>query len=281
MKIQILIENTTKSDLIAEHGLSIFIEYNKKKILLDAGTTATFINNAKKMKADIKDADFCVLSHGHYDHSGGFGEYLNQNPDKKIYAMDTIAGDYYSASGGSIHYIGVPVEVYPKYKDNFVMLNQITKLVDGVYVIPHKNAENLSKIGERAKLYKKIGDEYMPDDFCHELSLVFDTEKGLVIFNSCSHSGVVNIVDEVREYFGQDKEIAAFIGGLHMKGKLGDKEICTFSKEEIEMLVEYLKINRVKKLYTGHCTGIVGYEIISKYMGGKVEYIYTGKEINI
>ena len=131
MKIQILIENTTNSNLIAEHGLSIFIEYNDKKILLDAGTTSTFIDNAEKMDVDISKAEFCVLSHGHYDHSGGFAEYLRQNPDKRIYAMKTITDDYYSASGGSIHPIGVPKDVYPAYKENFVLLDEVTKLAEG------------------------------------------------------------------------------------------------------------------------------------------------------
>ena len=82
------------------------------------------------MKADIKDADFCVLSHGHYDHSGGFGEYFSANPDKKIYAMKSIVDDYYSASGGTLHSIGVPREVYPRYKENFEFLDDITQLAD-------------------------------------------------------------------------------------------------------------------------------------------------------
>lgn len=281
MRVQILIENTTKSDLIAEHGLSIFIEHKDKKILLDAGTTSTFMENAKNMGVDISKADFCVLSHSHYDHSGGFAEYLRQNPSKKIYAMESIADDYYSASGGSIHPIGVPKEVYPAYKDNFILLDEATKICDGVYVIPHKQCDNLVKIGQRAKLYKKIEDEYAPDDFSHELSLVFDTAGGLVIFNSCSHSGIMNIIDEVKEYFGTDKNVKAFFGGLHMKGKSGDKEICTFSEKEIETMVNFLKENEVEKLYTGHCTGIVGYDLLKKHMCDKVEYISTGKEIEL
>ena len=279
MKVQILIENTTNSSLIAEHGLSIFIEYNDKKILLDAGTTSAFIDNAEKMGVDISKADFCVLSHGHYDHSGGFAEYLKKNLDKKIYAMKTITDDYYSASGGNIHPIGVPKDVYPAYKENFVLLDEAAKLVDGIYVIPHKSCDQLEKIAARAKLYKRVEGEYGPDDFSHELSLVFDTEDGLVIFNSCSHSGIVNIIKEVKDYFGSDKKVSAFFGGLHMKGKSGDKEICTFSEDEIQRIVNYLKENNVEKLYTGHCTGMVGYELIKKYMGENVEYISTGNEI--
>ncbi len=279
MKIQVLIENTTDSELKAEHGLSIFIEYKDKKILLDAGTTATFIDNALKMKVDIANVDFCVLSHGHYDHSGGFAEYLKNNMDKKIYAMSTAIDEYYSGSGGYIHEIGIPKNVYPAYSDNFIFIDKPTEVSDGIYLIPH-STEGLEKIGERAKLYKKADGEYVPDDFSHEMSLVFDTDDGLVVFNSCSHSGIINIIEEVKAYF-DNKNVYAFLGGLHMKGKNGDKEICTFSEEEIERMTDYLKENGLKKLYTGHCTGMVGFELIKKYMGHDVEYLMTGREIYI
>ena len=279
MKIQVLIENTTNSDLTAEHGLSIFIEYNDRKILLDAGTTSAFMDNAKKMNVDISSADFCVLSHGHYDHSGGFARYLEENSEKKIYAMNTATAEYYSGSGGHIHEIGIPKNVYPAYSDNFVFIDKPTELAEGIYLIPH-STDGLEKIGERAKLYKKVNDSYVPDDFSHEMSLVFDTDNGLVIFNSCSHSGIVNIIEEVKTYFN-GRDVYAFFGGLHMKGKKNDAEICTFSDAEIECMTSYLKANGVKKLYTGHCTGLVGFEMIKKYMGETVEYLMTGREIEI
>lgn len=288
MKIQVLIENTAdlkiNSNLKPEHGLSIYIEYQGKKILLDAGTTQAFMENAKNMNADIENADFCVLSHGHYDHSGGFAKYLEENRDKKVYAMKTSIEEYYSGSGGHIHEIGIPKEVYPKYKDNFILIDGTftdkgVEISNGIFIIPH-NTKDLEKIGERAKLYKKVNDNYVPDDFSHELSLVFDTEKGLVVFNSCSHSGIINIMEEIRAYFG-NREICAFFGGLHMKGMKDNVEICTFTEAEIESMTDYLKENRLSKLYTGHCTGLVGFELIKKYMGEKAEYLMTGKTIVI
>jgi 7,8-dihydropterin-6-yl-methyl-4-(beta-D-ribofuranosyl)aminobenzene 5'-phosphate synthase len=195
----------------------------------------------------------------------------------------------------------VPKNVYPAYKDNFVLLEGSTKLDDGIYIVAHNNTDNningnndisknienvdksndYAKIGERGKLYKKLDDRYVPDDFGHELSLVFDTEKGLVIFNSCSHVGVINIINEIKEYFGNEKKIRAFVGGLHMKGKNGNEEICTFSENEIQEMVKCLEDNHVEKLYTGHCTGVVGYVLIKKYMGDSVEYISTGKEVDL
>ena len=288
MKVQVLIENTVessnKSNLKPEHGLSIFIEYKDTKILLDAGTTQAFMENAKNMNADINNADFCVLSHGHYDHSGGFAKYLEENDDKKVYAMKTSIEEYYSGSGGHIHEIGIPKDVYPKYKDNFVLIDGTftdkgVEISKGIFIIPH-NTKGLEKIGERAKLYQKVNDDYVPDDFGHELSLVFDTERGLVVFNSCSHSGIINIMEEIKAYFGK-KEIYAFFGGLHMKGMKENVEICTFTEAEIESMTDYLKENGLSKLYTGHCTGLVGFELIKNYMGEKAEYLMTGKTIII
>lgn len=288
MKVQVLIENTVessnKSNLKPEHGLSIFIEYKDTKILLDAGTTQAFMENAKNMNADINNADFCVLSHGHYDHSGGFTKYLEENDDKKVYAMKTSIEEYYSGSGGHIHEIGIPKDVYPKYKDNFVLIDGTftdkgVEISKGIFIIPH-NTKGLEKIGERAKLYQKVNDDYVPDDFSHELSLVFDTERGLVVFNSCSHSGIINIMEEIKAYFGK-KEIYAFFGGLHMKGMKENVEICTFTEAEIESMTDYLKENGLSKLYTGHCTGLVGFELIKNYMGEKAEYLMTGKTIII
>lgn len=235
------------------------------------------MDNAKKMNADIENADFCVLSHGHYDHSGGFAKYLEENGDKKIYAMNTAIEEYYSGSGNNIHEIGIPSNVYPAHEDKFIFIDKATEISKGIYLIPHSTA-GLEKIGERAKLYKKTDGRYIPDNFCHEMSLVLETDKGLIVFNSCSHSGIVNIMDEVKNYF-KNRSVYVFFGGLHMKGKENGTEICTFSENEIQKIAEYLKNIGLNKLYTGHCTGLVGFEMIKKYMGEAAEYLMTGKEI--
>lgn len=279
MKFKILIENTTEENLICEHGLSIYIEFDNKKILLDAGQSGDFISNSDNMGVALEELDFCVLSHGHYDHSGGFEAFFDKYKEINIYAMKDVIKEYYSGSGGNIHYIGLSKEMYSKNKDRFNLLDGYTRLCDGVYAIPH-NTKGLDKIGERCKLYKRYVDTYVGDDFLHELSLVFDTPKGIVIFNSCSHGGVKNIVDEVMDKF-KDKKLYAFIGGLHMKGMQDGAEICIYSDDEVRGLCEYMMENDIAKLYTGHCTGNKAYEKIKIIMKDKVEYISTGKIITI
>lgn len=258
MKVSVLIENTAKDGFNAEHGLSLFIEHNKKKLLLDAGSSEVFYENAVKLGIQPENADICVLSHGHYDHSGGFTAVLERNDKLKIYAHKNSFGNFLSGNGG-LHFIGIPNNVR-NYKDRFILTDGITKLYDDIYLVPHGDDVS-DEIGRRAKLYINSEDE--PDCFSHEQSLVIDTEKGLVIFNSCSHGGVQNIVREAREACG-GKKVYAYVGGLHMKGTENGKEICTMPPKSLDKLCQFIKDEGITHIYTGHCTGLAGVEELKK-----------------
>ena len=271
MKFTVLIENSGSEPLHSEHGLSFLIEYNEEKILLDAGTTDLFLENAKMLGICLEDVETCFLSHGHYDHSGGFARYLNENKNAKLYMMKDATEEYHSMSGG-LHPIGIPREIVEKHTHRFCFIDGVMKIQEGIYLIPH-STEGLATIGEHAKLYRKVGDELVPDDFSHEMSLVFETEKGLVIFNSCSHGGSKNIIREVLEAL-PGKKVYAFIGGLHMMGGL-------FSEEEIQELCTELKELKLEVLYTGHCTGEPALEVLKKYMGEQVKELYTGLTVEL
>lgn len=274
MKIHVLVENTTNSNLICEHGLSLFIEFEGQRYLLDAGQSGAFMKNAKEMGVAIEEANYAILSHGHYDHAGGFGIYLDTYSHVRLYGMKGITKEYYSGSGGSIHEIGVPKEVLLQHKNKFILVEEVTKIAPHVYLIPHSTA-GLELIGEKAKLYQKQEERYVPDDFSHEMSLVFETEKGIVIFNSCSHGGFSNIIEEVKAVFSGEK-IYAFCGGLHMKGTKNGEEYCTFTKEELQELVDCFRKEKMEKLYTGHCTGTVGTALLKDLMGAHLEVLTTG-----
>lgn len=278
MKVTVLIENTSNSELRCEHGLSLLIEFNGKKYLLDTGSSAAFLDNAKMLDISLDDVHACVLSHGHYDHSGGFYSYLNENNAVRVYAMESAIDSYYSSSCG-MHEIGIPKPIIDTHLNRFEFINS-THLPDkGVYLIPH-SSDDLASIGRKAGLFKKCGNEYLPDDFTHELSLVFDADKGLVIFNSCSHAGIINIINEVSTSL-PGKNIYAFIGGLHMDGRAGEKRFCTFSEAEIKAIVNKLKEAGLEFLYTGHCTGNEGFSLLQKYLDDKIIRLTSGMRIEI
>lgn len=185
------------------------------------------------------------------------------------------------------------------------MANGVTSLEDGVWLVPH-STPNLSEIGARTGMYRRgcakksaytadqqidhqmeqqIGQSesfhetekseecLVPDDFAHEQSFVIETDEGLVIFNSCSHGGVANIVSEVRRTF-PNRQIIAYIGGFHLKAPGVDALNCT--EQEVEELGRALHDLGIQQIYTGHCTGKTGYEVLKRVMGDVLQPLYPG-----
>lgn len=276
MKITVLVENTGPSEFKIEHGLSLYIEFNDKKYLLDAGPSDSFFKNAHALSIDLDRVDKAVLSHGHYDHGDGFMVFLNQYKDKVVYGAKNIFDDYYSGSGGSVHYIGLSSKL-KQMKNRFNTISVDTKIDEKIYLILD-DVSNTEEIGVQKKLYKKVDDVLQPDNFDHELSLVFDTPKGLVICNSCSHAGLESIVDNIKKRL--NKPVYAYVGGLHMKSTKNHIETSSFTEEQIQNLCIFIEKN-IQYVLTGHCTGNVSYDLLKKYLKDRIDFLTTGKTIEI
>lgn len=276
MRITVLVENTGPSEFKIEHGLSLYIEFNDKKYLLDAGPSDSFFKNAHALSIDLGRVDKAVLSHGHYDHGDGFMVFLNQYKDKVVYGAKNIFDDYYSGSGGSVHYIGLSSKL-KQMKNRFNTISKDTKIDEKIYLILD-DVSNTKKIGVQKKLYKKVDDVLQPDNFNHELSLVFDTPKGLVICNSCSHAGLESIVDNIKKRL--NKPVYAYVGGLHMKSTKNHIETSSFTEEQIQNLCIFIEKN-IQYVLTGHCTGNVSYDLLKKYLKDRIDFLTTGKTIEI
>ena len=118
MEIYTLIENTTCSDLLSEHGLSFYIETVNHRLLVDSGSSAKFLENAKKLSVDLSKVDLVILSHGHYDHSGGLLAFLEINGHASVLMQEKAVGEFYSDHQTSIDYIGIAPELkkHPRVK---------------------------------------------------------------------------------------------------------------------------------------------------------------------
>lgn len=276
MKITVLAENTGPSELEVEHGLSFYIEFDDKKYLLDAGQSNSFFRNANVLKIDLNQVDKAILSHGHYDHGDGFLMFLDQYKDKKVYGSENIFDDYYSGSHGNIHYIGLNSKL-KRMKERFYTISKDTKIDEKVYLILD-DVSNTKEIGIRKKLYKKVNGVLQADNFDHELSLVFDTPKGLVICNSCSHAGLKSIAGNIKKKF--NKPIYAYVGGLHLKSTGNHIETSSFMQEQIQDLCVFIEDN-IQYVFTGHCTGNISYDLLKKSLKERIDYLATGKTIEI
>lgn len=271
MIIKVLIDNLANNDLVGEWGLSFWIEYNGHQILLDTGSGENFAGNASKLGVNLEEIEYGVLSHAHYDHADGMPVFFEKNKKASFYLRKGSGENCYGKKNRFFYkYIGIKKGTLDAYKDRIEYVEGDYQLTDGVYLIPHKTVK-LEKIAKKAELFIKDNGRMFPDDFAHEQTLVFDTPKGLVVLNSCSHGGPDNIIAEVAATF-PDKEICAYLGGFHLYKS---------SEEDVKALAERVKETGIKKIITGHCTGEEAFRILKEELGDVVEQMYSGMEIEI
>jgi len=270
MRITVLTDNITSGDLKGEWGLSLYIEYDGKCILLDTGASDTFILNAEKLGMDIASVDFAVLSHAHYDHTRGLASFLQKNKTAPVYLSPNARENCYAGFGFLSKYIGMPKGLDATYPGRIIRPEGIFTITEGVYLVPH-STEGLSRLGKRNHLYVRKGISFVPDDFSHEQTLVFKTAAGLVLLNSCSHSGPEVIVNEVLKAF-PGENVAAYVGGLHL---------FRLNNEEVKAVSERLASCGIGKIYTGHCTGQSAYDILRERFGDNIVQFRCGMRIII
>lgn len=270
LKATVLIDNIGKDELCGEWGLAIYIEYRGHKILLDTGTTGVFADNAEKMGIDLSAVEYGVLSHAHYDHADGLDRFFELNQQARFYFRKGSGENCYDVRGEKEKYIGIKPGTMEKHADRLAYADGDYELLPGVTLIPHKT-ENLSEIGRKAHMFIWTEDGYKPDDFSHEQSLVFDTEKGLVIFNSCSHGGADNIINEIKATY-PGKKIYAIMGGFHL---------FLSSTEDVYRLAEGILDTGITKVITGHCTGDKAFLELKEKLGDRLDQMYTGYVLEV
>lgn len=269
MKITVLTENTTASeDFACEHGLSLFIETTTHKILFDMGKSDLFAQNAAKAGVDLSQVDIAFLSHGHYDHGGGLAAFLLINSKAKIFMQPDAFGAFYSSRpGGNKAYIGIDPAL--QENDRFVPAGTDMVIDDELRIFAQPSGQDLLSTGN-ASLFKKIADEYVPDDFTHEQSVLICDEGISVLIAGCAHRGIVNIIENMRQKTSAYPQYV--FGGFHLFNPAEKKA------EEpalIRKVGTYLKSTGAR-FYTGHCTGIEPYQELKELLGEYINYAATG-----
>ena len=271
MKVTVLIDNVAGSGLAGEWGLSFYIEFKGKKYLLDAGASGRFAENARRLGIDLGCVDCAVLSHAHFDHSRGMKAFFEANSKAPFVVSPAAQENCYSGVRFFKAYIGVPKGVLSKYAQRISRPEGVAEIGEDVYIVPHSTA-GLEVVAVRSHLYLRRGFlRFEPDDFSHEQSLVFRTGDGLVVFNSCSHSGADVVVEEVRRAF-PGEQVVAYLGGLHL---------FRLTDDEVQAVASRIEAAGIKLLYTGHCTGDRAFEILRSRFGEGVQKIHSGIEISL
>lgn len=273
MRLTVLLDNKTeKPDVNAEWGLSILIEADGKKIIYDLGATDMVIDNAEVMGVDLEDVDAVAISHGHYDHTGGIPGFCQVNDKAKIYIHKNAFSVFHGMENGIIddYNCGVliPKDELKRLEDRFVLTDGAVKLSENI--ILSGTIPDVAGVSPTEPFYIEREDGSMVlDDLSHEQFLVVKNEdKGLFIFDGCSHKGILPAIKYAQKLFPGEK-IQGIFAGLHMY-PAGNEEIM----EAIKAIEEY----DPDFIMPVHCTGMKAILMFKEYFKEKC-IIASGGEV--
>ncbi len=266
MQITVLMEDTCGNpECEYEHGLSLYIETEDHRILADAGAGERTLANAEKLGVDLSKVDIAVLSHGHYDHSGGLCAFRKINGKAVLYMQQSALDAYYHGE----RYIGVDREVGKLAKVEFLSGNlEIDEHVSIFTGITGRRLRPRSNLG----LSRRVDGKDIQDDFSHEQCLVIRGEKNVLV-SGCAHNGILNILDKYEELYSVMPDVV--ISGFHMVKK------GNYTEEEKEVVIQTAEeLNRSGAVfYTGHCTGQQAIDLMKPIMGEKLIQMHCGMKV--
>ncbi|MFN0111447.1 MAG: MBL fold metallo-hydrolase [Blastocatellia bacterium] len=236
---------------IGEWGFAAIVEVDGQRILFDTGARPdTVLKNVREMGIDLSTVRDVILSHNHSDHTNGLltlrREFAKTNPTalSRAHVGKGIFWNRPNASGDS----NVMSKHKPDYEatgGQFIEYAEPKEILPGVWLtgtVPRIHPEkNWSGTG-RMKSPDGLVEDTLPED----MSLVFVTDKGLVLLSGCGHAGIINTLEHARKKI-QPAPIYAAIGGFHL---------FALNDEKLSWTAGKLKEFGLKNFLGAHCTGI-------------------------
>ena len=273
LRITTLSENTAaRPGVLAEWGLSILVETNGLNILMDTGASISVPHNADALGIDLAEVDKLVLSHGHYDHTGGLRGVLPKTGKVDIIAHPDVWAAKYASLAEQERYIGIPFS------------RQELEGLGAAFILspePVWISEDIVTTGEIPmiteyeeidhNLYVKVDGELVPDPLLDDRALIIKTDLGLVVILGCSHRGIINTLHHAREVTGVEA-FHTVVGGTHL---------ISASEERVLLTAAALKEFGVEHVGVSHCTGLTSAALLAQELGDVFFYNNTGTRITV
>ncbi|MBG0777057.1 MAG: MBL fold metallo-hydrolase [Desulfovibrionaceae bacterium] len=248
LQITTLVENSPGEHLglVHEHGLCFHIRAGNRRLLFDTGRSRALLDNAAELRIDLEAVRHVVLSHGHYDHSGGLRHLMARHTSFDVLVGKGFFEEKYARHGARREFLG------NSYDARFLAERSVScaeldepvrEIVPGIFALtafPRRHPDEV--VNERFVIRTANG--FRPDDFADEVMLVADTRKGLVALLGCSHPGVKNMLDAAAERLG--RPIYAVVGGTHL---------VEAPRDSLALTLDYFRQKDIRVIGVSHCTG--------------------------
>lgn len=253
-KIVILNNDESKPPFLNEHGFSALIEKVGYFLLFDTGNSDIFIKNIELLNINPKDIKDIVISHGHYDHSGGLRFLLKKEDKYNVYLRKEIFKNKFRSD----KFIGIEWEKLEEIFD-FKLIEDIKyKIFNSIYA--YGPAPLVNEYEEPDKEFQLIDNNGKRRDyFEEELNLIIDDEDGLILITGCAHRGIANIVKGVLDNF--NKKIKVLLGGFHLYNS---------PIKKIEKIVNFFNEVQIEKVIPCHCTGDKAISVFKDKFKGEI-----------
>ena len=254
------------SGLLAEHGISFFIASGGQGVLFDTGSTSrVLLANLARLEIGVEQIDALVISHAHYDHTGGLAGLLELRSGIPLDAHPDLVRERYARTSSGVEKIG-PV-VGRAVLEKRVSLHLTTEPVEvapGVWT-SGEIAERAEIEGRSPRHVIRQGEDWLPDPYGDDLAVVLKTVEGLALICGCCHAGLLNTLHQVRHAFGAQP--ATIVGGTHLKDTAG---------ADLDHVVEVLEQGGPPDLWLGHCTGRKAFRTLQAAFGERVRPCQAG-----
>ncbi|MGL1930863.1 MAG: MBL fold metallo-hydrolase [Desulfotalea sp.] len=274
LTLTVLVDDIPQDGLDFEHGYSLHIQSSSGAVLLDTGQSSIFATNAKKLGIDLGQLSSLVLSHGHYDHTGGISKLLTINPKIDIFLhKDAMLQKRFNLHGKDAKVVKMGNRARSSILNQPVnkihWLNEPTEIVDNLWATgPVPRNTSFEDTGGNFTLDSAgVNVDPINDD----LSLWYNTSEGLVICLGCCHSGLINTLQYIMKTAGHDK-IHTIIGGMHMLNA---------NTQRLQHTAEQLNDLDIKQLIACHCSGEEAISYLSTHAKCDVITGFTGLKLEI